>query len=252
MSILRVQDVGLSRNGHKVVNAASLTLPKGRVVGLVGPNGAGKTTLLRIMAGLQKPECGHVWLCGQDMAQLSPLQRARQLAFLPQEAEKPSLMPLRAVVALGRLPYGQTHAQAANHPAVTHAIEATGLQALQQRPARYLSGGERARMALARALATDTPCILADEPVAALDPAHALGVMHLFANLAHQHGKTILVVLHDLSLATRFCDELVVMRDGAIVTQGPAGTVLDDTVMRTVYQVYAKRVEAAVIPWSLC
>ena len=107
-------------------------------------------------------------------------------------------------------------------------------------------------MHLARALATDTPLILADEPVAALDPAHALTVMHVFAGLAHMHGKTILVVLHDLALATRFCDEIIVMHKGALVRQGPAGTVLDDETLRTVYQVTAQRIGPAVVPWALC
>lgn len=106
-------------------------------------------------------------------------------------------------------------------------------------------------MNLARALATDTPVILADEPIAALDPAHALSMMHLFRQQAGQ-GKGIVVVLHDLVLATRFCDELVLMDDGAVIRHGPALQVLDDDIMRVVYGVTVRRVEDAVLPWSLC
>lgn len=252
MSVLQVQGVSFSSGGRTTVQDVSYTVPEGRVVGLVGPNGAGKSTLLRLMAGLAQPECGHVWLFGQALRHIPPLERARLMAFLPQEAEKPSLMPVRSLVALGRLPHGEHNERAAHSPAVEQALIATGLEGVQQRPARHLSGGERARMHLARALATDTPLILADEPVAALDPAHALSVMHLFGDLAHTHGKTILVVLHDLALATRFCDEIVVMHQGALVRHGAAGTVLDDATLRTVYQVTAQRIGPAVVPWSLC
>ncbi|MBV1835577.1 ATP-binding cassette domain-containing protein, partial [Novacetimonas pomaceti] len=133
----------------------------------------------------------------------------------PQDGGTPPPMPVRALGALGRLPHGQAGDHAVRHPAGGHPLAVTGLQELCARPASHLSGGERARMNLARALATDTPVILADEPIAALDPAHALSMMHLFRQQAGQ-GKGIVVVLHDLVLATRFCDELVLMDDGAV------------------------------------
>ncbi|MBE7728736.1 ABC transporter ATP-binding protein, partial [Komagataeibacter sp. FXV3] len=212
---------------------------------------AGKSTFMRMLAGLQPPDCGHVTLLGDDMSRISPTLRARQLAFVPQDGGTPPPMPVRALVALGRLPHGQVNAHAAHHPAVAYALGATGLLDLCARPASHLSGGERARMNLARALATDAPVILADEPIAALDPAHALSMMQLFRQQAGQ-GKGIVVVLHDLVLATRFCDELVLMDKGAVIRHGPATQVLDDDIMRTVYGVTARRVDGAVLPWALC
>ncbi|MCW4589342.1 ABC transporter ATP-binding protein [Gluconacetobacter entanii] len=251
MILLQARDVSLRRGDRAVVSAASLTLAKGRVIGLVGPNGAGKSTFMRLLTGLETPDCGDVRLLDRDMSQIPPALRARQLAFIPQDGGTPPPMPVRALVALGRLPHGQAGDHAVRHPAVGHALDVTGLQDLCTRPASHLSGGERARMNLARALATDTPVILADEPIAALDPAHALSMMQLFRQQAGQ-GKGIVVVLHDLVLATRFCDELVLMDDGAVIRHGPALQVLDDDIMRVVYGVAVRRVEDAVLPWSLC
>ncbi|MBY4639909.1 ABC transporter ATP-binding protein [Gluconacetobacter entanii] len=251
MILLQARDVSLRRGDRTVVSAASLTLAKGRVIGLIGPNGAGKSTFMRLLAGLEPPDCGDIRLLDRGMGQVPPALRARQLAFIAQDGGTPPPMPVRALVALGRLPHGQAGDHAVRHPAVGHALDVTGLQDLCVRPASHLSGGERARMHLARALATDTPVILADEPIAALDPAHALSMMHLFRQQAGQ-GKGIVVVLHDLVLATRFCDELVLMDDGAVIRHGPATQVLDDDIMRTVYGVTVRRVEDAVLPWSLC
>ncbi|GBQ46776.1 MULTISPECIES: ABC transporter ATP-binding protein [Komagataeibacter] len=251
MILLQAREVSLRRGDRAVVSAASLTLAKGRVIGLIGPNGAGKSTFMRLLTGLETPDRGDVRLLDRDMGQIPLVLRARQLAFIPQDGAPPPPMPVRALVALGRLPHGQAGDHAIRHAAVDHALDVTGLQDLCARPASHLSGGERARMNLARALATDTPVILADEPIAALDPAHALSMMHLFRQQAGQ-GKGIVVVLHDLVLATRFCDELVLMDDGAIIRHGPATQVLDDDIMRTVYGVTVRRVAGAVLPWSLC
>jgi iron complex transport system ATP-binding protein len=251
MILMEARNVSLKRGDRTVVSAASLTLRAGRVVGLIGPNGAGKSTFLRMLAGLMTPEHGHIRLDDRDIGRIGADTRARQLAFIPQDGQPPPPMPVRALVALGRLPHGQVGDRANGHPAVEDALAATGLLDLQSRPASQLSGGERARMNLARALATSTPVILADEPIAALDPAHALSMMHLFRVLARQ-GKGIVVVLHDLVLAARLCDELVLMHEGRVVRHGQPEQVLQDDVMRSVYGVTVRRIENAVIPWALC
>lgn len=250
MRLLHANTVTLELGDRPIVSAASLTLDEGRVIGLIGPNGAGKSTLLRLLAGLHRPDTGTVTLLGHPIHRLAPARRARQIAFIPQESAPPPPMAVRQLVALGRLPHGAVTDDTVSHPAVTQALEATDLLTLAQRPANHLSGGERARMNLARALATDTPVILADEPIAALDPAHALAMMQLFQEQAAR-GKGVIVVMHDLALATRFCDDLVLMNHGSVIRHGPAATVLDDATIQAVYGVTVRRIDNAAIPWAL-
>ncbi|MCH4023903.1 MAG: ABC transporter ATP-binding protein [Acetobacter sp.] len=251
MTLLWAQGLSLQLAGRTVIRDVDLQLEGGQVIGLIGPNGAGKSTLARVLAGLQKPDEGHIALMQRDMALLAPSARARQLAFIPQESRVPPPMAVRSLVALGRLPYGEVNEAAETHPMVDYALTVTELQNLSDRPASHLSGGERARMNLARALATDTPIVLADEPIAALDPAHALSMMRLFRKLAEQ-GKGVVIILHDLMLAARFCDYLIVMQEGSVACQGVPDDVLSDEMMHRVYGVTVRRIENAVVPWDLC
>lgn len=140
MILMQAQDISLTRGGRKVVDAASLTLEAGRVMGLIGPNGAGKSTALRMLAGLLTPDCGHVRLQDRDIGRIGAEMRARQVAFIPQDGQKPPPMPVRALVALGRLPHGQAGERAAGHPVVEDALAATDMLELQNRPASHLSG----------------------------------------------------------------------------------------------------------------
>ncbi|MBM9402701.1 ABC transporter ATP-binding protein, partial [Gluconacetobacter azotocaptans] len=162
----------------------------------------------------------------------------------------PPPMHVADLVALGRLPYRAHPDRARDGAAVTRALAEADLLALRDRPASRLSGGERARMGLARALAVEAPYLLADEPVAALDPAHALAVMDVFRRLA-AGGAGVVVVLHDLMLAARFCDRIVLMHAGQVAAQGRPADVLTDAALRAVYGVEVRRIEDAVIPWRL-
>lgn len=234
---------------RSLLKQVSVSFFAGQVTALIGPNGAGKTTLLRALAGLLACHSGSVFVQGQVIEHLSLTQRARQIAYVPQETPFFPPMTVCEITSLGRLPYGENARRALAHPAVHKAIDMTGLSALADQNACHLSGGERARLMLARALAVEAPILLADEPVASLDPAHALAVMALFRSLAAQ-GHCVVVVIHDLLLATRFCDRLVLLKDGEVV-KVVTPLQLDDALIAEIYGVTTRRVGDAVLPWDI-
>ncbi|GLK75514.1 ABC transporter [Methylopila jiangsuensis] len=240
--------------GAPRVDRVSLTLRPGELVGLIGPNGAGKTTLFRALAGLRAPDEGQVLYDGRRLAHIGRRTFAKRLAYLEQTAE--AHWPLRAehVVALGRLPhrgFGRAALQS-DAAAVDRALRAADAEGFRGRPMRELSGGERARVLLARAFAVESEWLLADEPAAALDPAHQLGLMERLAAAARR-GMGVVVVLHDLTLATRFCDRLILMAGGRILGDGRPGEVLTDAAAAAAYGVTLARAqverETLVAPW---
>ncbi|AQS87303.1 ferrichrome ABC transporter ATP-binding protein [Neoasaia chiangmaiensis NBRC 101099] len=250
MTVLSLRHAGLSLSGRSVVADASLDCRTGEMVGLLGPNGAGKSSLLRLAAGLWRPERGTVRWDDVDLSATRASWRARRIAFMPQENGVPPSMSVRDLVSLGRLPFGETGMNALRHPAVTAALAATHLDVLADRSAAQLSGGERARLHLARALAVDTPALLVDEPIAALDPEHALSVMALLRDWAHR-GRAVLVVIHDLGLAARYCDRLALMRDGQVIAAGVPNEVLTDDAIGEVYGVTVRRLDGVPVPWTI-
>jgi iron complex transport system ATP-binding protein len=217
--------VRLALGSRGVLDGVDLTVPAGRITAVVGPNGAGKSTLLRAFAGLVTPADGMISLDGRPLAGHSRSELARALAYLPQERAVHWPLAARAVVALGRLPHRDTHAPQADATAVDDALAAMDISDLAERPVVELSGGERARVLVARALAQQTPLLLADEPTAGLDPAHALALFELFTRLAAD-GRTVVVALHDLSLAARFAHHIVLLANGGIAAMGPPADVL--------------------------
>jgi iron complex transport system ATP-binding protein len=220
-AILQANDVSVRLGGALVVDAVSFLSQPGEVVALVGPNGAGKTTLVRALAGLL-PAQGRIAVQGRPLAALSARERARAIAYLPQGHVFHWPMPAHAVVALGRQPHADPFSPPtpADRDAVMRALADTGVESLGERSVDSLSGGERARVALARALATEAPILLADEPTMSLDPRHQLVVMNLLRQVA-KRGATVLAVVHDLTLAARFCDRALVMDRGRLVADGP-------------------------------
>ncbi|MCC0017129.1 MAG: ABC transporter ATP-binding protein [Rhodobiaceae bacterium] len=214
-----------------IVRNVTLALPAG-LAGLVGPNGSGKTTLLRALAGVA-PHAGHLRVGGHDMATLQPGERARKVAYLPQIA--PVSWPVEAahLVALGRIPHGDGE-RATGQVAVARAMEATGTAAFAQRRVDTLSGGERARVLLARALAVEAPVLIADEPIAALDPRYQIETMQLLRRVADE-GRLVIAAFHDLALAARYSDTLLVMHAGRLAGAGAPGEVLDDATIGAVF-----------------
>jgi iron complex transport system ATP-binding protein len=254
-AFLTAQGLGVTLAGRAVLHDVSLSLSPGHLVALVGPNGAGKTTLLRALAGLV-PAQGSVQVGGDALSSLPLRERARRFAYLPQGHLVHWPLPARDIVALGRYPHGATDpARLAQKDtdAVLRAMQAADVVDLGERRVTELSGGERSRVALARVFAVEAPVILADEPTSSLDPRHQLDVMKTLRGAADK-GTLVIVVTHDLGLAARFADIVLVLSDGRLVSQGAATEALSEQVMAEVFRIRAYRTEyqheAVIVPWA--
>jgi iron complex transport system ATP-binding protein len=254
-SFLALQDVSVRLSGRDVLQNISLALPRRSVVALVGPNGAGKTTLLKAVAGLL-PFDGAVRVGDDDAAKLSVRERARKVSYLPQGHVVHWPLSVRDVVALGRYPHGATdpaRLNEADSDAVSRAIALADLDELAGRRVNELSGGERSRVALARVIAVEAPVILADEPTASLDPRHQIDAMRLLRRIADD-GALVIVVSHDLGLAARFADSMLVLSQGQLIMQGTPHDALSDLVLADTFKVSAFRTqhlgEDVVVPWA--
>ena len=254
-AFLTARGLNVRLAGRAVLNDISLSLASSHLVALVGPNGAGKTTLLRALAGLL-PSDGAIHVGGAALASLSLRERARRFAYLPQGHIVHWPLPARDIVALGRYPHGATdpaRLSAKDRDAVLRAMRATDVVEFSDRRVTELSGGERSRVALARVLAVEAPVILADEPTASLDPRYQLDVMKTLRAAADQ-GGLVIVVTHDLGLAARFADHLLVLSQGRLVAEGAPAAALSEQVMADVFRVSAYRAEferaAVIVPWA--
>ena len=243
MSLLSLAGLTVQLGRHRAVDGVDLSVLPGECVGLIGPNGAGKTTLMRAALGLL-PAAGESALGGEALARLSQGERARRAAYLPQTREIAWALTVETLVTLGRLPHRPLGAarSGADRAAIEAAMARMEVAAFAARPAVTLSGGEQARVLLARALAQETPLLLADEPTAGLDPAHQIAAMETFAGLARE-GRGAVVSLHDLGLAARWCTRLVLMDRGRVVADGPPAAVLTPERLAEVYGVHAYRAE---------
>lgn len=230
MTVIELRHLSVERAGHRVLNDVTLTINRAEFVGLIGPNGAGKTTLLKAALGLV-PASGKA-----SLAELSPRERARTAAYMPQGRDIAWAMPVEAVVALGRMAWAGD--ADADRRAVEDALTRLDLAPLRDRPATSLSGGEQARVLLARALAQQTPVLLADEPTAGLDPAAQIGAMALFRGLADAGGSVIASV-HDLGLAARYCTRLIALHAGRVVADGAPRDVLTSGLLADVFGIRA-------------
>ena len=239
---LAAQDVSLALGGRAVLAGITARFAKGGVVAIVGPNGAGKSTLLSCLAGLLRPDSGAVTLDGAAITALSGPQRARRLAFLAQAPQIAWDVDVRAFVGLGRTPrLGAFGPSAEDHAAVEAALDVCDLNAFADRAVTQLSGGERARALIARGLAGETDWLLADEPLTGLDPGHALDALALFRRLAHDEGKGVLLTWHDLNLAARFADRILVLNEGRLVAEGAPDVALAPDILSSVYGVVVRR-----------
>lgn len=252
--MLEVEGLTLSYGARTAVRECSFSLPRGGLIGLIGPNGAGKSSLLKALAGLRAAR-GRISWDGRDLAACTSRERARIMAYLPQSPVAHWPVSVRDLVALGRLPH-QTYGRppdGADVRALEWAMRQADVCGLAGRSAGDLSGGERARVQLARALAVQAPVLLVDEPVACLDPYHQLQIMAVLGAYAAREA-VVIAVLHDLTLAGRFCRRVLLLHEGALVEDGTPEVVLSDAALRRYYRVQAFSTEhdnqALVLPWT--
>ncbi len=254
MSLLSGSALSLSLGGRKILDGVDFEVRQGEMLGLIGPNGAGKSSLLKLIAGLLAPDTGTLRLVDKPLSTITPAARARRIAWLSQQSEVQWPLTVEILLELGRAPHLSPWQQPtqADREVIERVLWETDLTELRLRPLNTLSGGERARVLLARALVSEPQILLADEPVAALDLAHQLDVMSLLSSYC-KAGRSVIVVLHDLSLAAHFCDRLLLLLNGKVLAEGSAESVLSPQHLMTAYQVEPQTTATKApfsIPWQ--
>jgi len=254
MNTLFFANVTASYGTRTILSGITASFRGGAVTAIVGPNGAGKTTLFRAALGVL-PSDGAIRVLDSDLKSWSREGLARSIAYLPQGADAHWPITAKRLVALGRLPHRKPFAPPTETDdiAVADALDRCEAREFADRAINELSAGERARVLLARALATNAPILMADEPAAHLDPAHQLSLMRLLKDEARR-GTAVLVTLHDLAMASRYCDEVVVLEKGTVAAQGAPEQALDDETLARVFAIRALRVReadgSAVLAWT--
>jgi iron complex transport system ATP-binding protein len=243
MSHLEFAHVHVRLGGARILNGVSMSAKAGEFIGLLGPNGAGKSTLLRAALGLVPCE-GSILVAGQPSPHLKAAERARLIAYIAQEREVAWPVSVETLVALGRSPHRGQFARlsTADLEAVGQAMMRMDVAHLRKRLVPSLSGGERARVLIARALAQETPVLLADEPAAGLDPAHQLALIAIFRELASE-GRTVVASMHELTLAAQGCGRIVLMNGGEIIADGSPRSALTEQTLAGVYGITASIAE---------
>ena len=252
--MLQVESIEVTLGRQSIVRGVDLNVEHGEMLGLLGPNGAGKSTLLRSILQLIPQDRGNVRLEGRFVHTIPVQERSRKIAYLAQQGPMYWPLSVERLVSLGRFPHLSSwqHLSSHDQDIVETTLYQTDLWHLRQRTITTLSGGERTRALLARALAVDAPLLLADEPVAALDPAHQLQIMQLLRQYSDT-GHSVIVVMHDLTLAARYCHRLALMHEGKLIASGSAQEVLRPEHLATVYKIdarYGPDDDFYIIPWQ--
>lgn len=253
--MLTVEDLRVALDGRPILHGIDFAVDAGVLLGVVGPNGAGKSTLVRAVANLLRPEAGRVRIGGRAVTRIDRRELAQTLAYLPQGRTIHWPLTVERLVALGRLPHLAPFSRIgpADRAAINRAMAQADIIGLGARDAMTLSGGERARALLARALAVEAAILIVDEPLASLDPAHQLQAMQLLRDVARD-GRLVIAVLHDLALAMRFCDRLLLLDKGRLAADGSPTDVLSERNLAEVYGIHALHGahagERFVLPWN--
>ncbi|MFW0787560.1 ABC transporter ATP-binding protein [Gordonia sp. CPCC 206044] len=232
---LHAEGLTVGYDDRDIISGLDIAVPDSAITTIIGPNGCGKSTLLRALARLLPPRAGTVYLDGEDINHMRPKVVARTLGLLPQNPVAPGGLTVADLVARGRHPHQRWYQQAsaADEAAVARALEQTQTTDLADRPVDALSGGQRQRVWIALTLAQETDLLLLDEPTTYLDLAHSVEILDLVHELCKDHGKTVVMVLHDLNLAARYSDSLFVMRSGELVEHGsPSEVITADLLQR--------------------
>ena len=236
--MLTIKNLSLTYNGHAILHNITCQVKSTQVTALIGPNGAGKTTLIRALSGMLPPSQGQILLGKQDLAHLPPTQLAKHIAVVPQVRQVPPGFSVRQIVTIGRTPHihwlGSNTAH--DRQIVQQALDVTNTAVFSEQLASDLSAGEQQRVFLARALAQETPILLLDEPTAHLDLKYQSEFLNLLQTLINKKRITALVALHDLNLAARVADHIILLSKGQIAQQGTPQAVLQKRILQEVFE----------------
>lgn len=241
-NMISAQHLSAGYGHHVIIHDQTVQIPTGKITGLIGPNGSGKTTLFNVLNGFEKPLAGEVTLAGHTVSDLSPKQRALQVACLCQHPTAPEGITVHELVSYGRYAHhvGLRHSKQQDLKAVTAAIKAVHLTAFTNRQVSSLSGGQRQRAFIAMTLAQDSPVMMMDEPTTYLDLTNQLQILSLLQELNQTLNKTIVIVLHDLNQAAAYCQHLICLSAGQVKAVGTPYEVLTEQLMADVFQVAAE------------
>ncbi|MEU1527392.1 ABC transporter ATP-binding protein [Nocardia rhamnosiphila] len=242
MSVLRAENLTLGYDGADIVTDLTFDVPTGSVTSIIGPNGCGKSTLLRGLGRLITPRAGRVLLDGRPIGTLPTRQVARHVSILPQSPIAPPGLTVADLVSRGRHPRQRWYEQFSvlDETTLRHVLNSTGMLDLAGARLEELSGGQRQRAWISMTLAQETDIMLLDEPTTYLDLAHQVDLLKLIVRMNREHNRTVLMVLHDISLAARYSDHLVAMKNGAIVVEGTPEHVVRPDVLRDVFGLAAQ------------
>lgn len=230
-----IKNVFKSYNKKPVIEDVSLTIPKGKITSFIGPNGAGKSTLISMISRLIAKDAGLIKIDGEDISKQDDRELARKISILKQSNTMNVKLTVRELVSFGRFPYSQGRLTKTDWEKVDEAISYMELEDIQDKYLDELSGGQRQRAFIAMVLAQDTEYILLDEPLNNLDMRHSVQIMKTLRRLVDELGKTVVIVIHDINFASCYSDEIVALKDGKIVKQGPTCDVIDQCVLKEIY-----------------
>lgn len=244
--MLELRDLSFAYPGGKaLLEGLSFTFRRGEVCAVLGPNGTGKTTLLKVLLGLLKPSAGEVVLSGGTLGRMAAQERARKLAYIPQDVSLRFPLSVFEFVLLGRKPWFAWGPSPSDVALAGTVLSRLDLDAFAERPLASLSGGQRQKVALARALVQETDWLLLDEPTSSLDLRHQVEVLTMARHVAAKQGKGVILSMHDINLASRYADTILLMKDGKIVTSGAPADVLTGERIASVYGISMRAFHAA-------
>jgi iron complex transport system ATP-binding protein len=234
--MIEVRGITKRYGAVKVLDGVSLKMERGKITSIIGSNGAGKTTLLGIVSRLIKPDEGTVLLDGRELRAWEANELARTISILKQSNHLNIRLTIRELVSFGRFPYSQGRLNKEDWAAVDQAIEHLKLRDIQEKQLDRLSGGQRQRAFIAMVVAQDTEYVLLDEPLNSLDMKHSVEMMRVLQSLAHDLGKTVIVVLHDINFASCYSDEIIALKDGKLARQGTVDEIVREDVIESIFE----------------
>ncbi|PWI34317.1 iron-dicitrate ABC transporter ATP-binding subunit [Vibrio albus] len=251
--MISAKNISVSYGDNTIIDDLTLTLPKGKITALIGPNGCGKSTLLKALARINKVTSGEVLLDNKPLGRFRDKELAKELSLLPQVLVAPEGVSVRRLVEYGRSPYLSHWGKLSQEDSqiVMQAMQETGVNDLANQSVDSLSGGQRQRAWIAMVLAQDTSIVMLDEPTTYLDLSHQIELMKLMREMNNK-GKTVIVVLHDLNQACRYCDHLVVLKEGKLVAQGEPKAVFNEELLRHVFSLNATVIQDPIADTPMC